>query len=158
MWAVGALYAGGADTSVASLNTLVMAMVLYPEVQEKAQAEIDRVVGNERLPDMSDRKNLPYVEALYKEVLRWHPVAPLGVPHRLTTKDTWGKFTLPKGSMIITNLWAMGQTEEDSSLFKPERHMPQPGKNGVHIDPRDYVFGFGRRICPGKELADASEQ
>jgi cytochrome P450 len=54
-------------------------MTLYPEVQRKAQAEIDHVVGNSRLPDYSDQDELPYVDAVLKEVLRWHPVTPLGM-------------------------------------------------------------------------------
>ena len=54
-------------------------MTLYPEVQRKAQTEIDQVVGNSRLPDFSDQDALPYVQAVLKEVLRWHPVTPLGM-------------------------------------------------------------------------------
>ena len=54
-------------------------MTLYPEVQRKAQAEIDQIVGNSRLPDFSDEVTLPYVQAVLKEVLRWHPVTPLGL-------------------------------------------------------------------------------
>ena len=53
-------------------------MIMYPEVQRKAQEEIDRVIGNDRLPTLADQPNLPYVEAVAKEVLRWNPVAPLG--------------------------------------------------------------------------------
>ena len=87
MWVVGAIYSGGADTTVSALTTFVLAMVLYPSAQHKAQEEIDRVIGKDRLPLISDRESLPYVEALFKEVLRWHPVAPLGVPHRLTKED-----------------------------------------------------------------------
>ena len=52
-------------------------MVQYPEVQKRAQAEIDAIVGTERLPDFGDRSSLPYIEAVYRETLRWHPVAPL---------------------------------------------------------------------------------
>ena len=52
-------------------------MTLYPEVQRKAQAEIDRVIGNARLPVYSDEDSLPYIQAMLKEVLRWHPVTPL---------------------------------------------------------------------------------
>jgi cytochrome P450 len=61
------------------METFILAMTQYPEVQRKAQAEIDRVVGNSRLPDYSDQDKLPYVDAVLKEVLRWHPVAPLGI-------------------------------------------------------------------------------
>jgi len=52
--------------------------MIHPEVQRKAQAEIDRVIGNNRLPTLADMSNLPYVEALVKEVFRWNPVTPLG--------------------------------------------------------------------------------
>lgn len=64
--------------TVAAMHTFVLAMVLYPEVQKIAQAELDSVIGEERLPDFSDRAHLPYVEAIVKEVLRWHPVTPTG--------------------------------------------------------------------------------
>ena len=61
------------------METFILAMTLYPEVQRKAQAEIDRVVGNSGLPDYSDQDELPYVDTVLKEVLRWHPVTPLGI-------------------------------------------------------------------------------
>ena len=51
---------------------------MHPEVQRKAQAEIDRVVGNDRFPTLADQPDLPYTDALVKEVFRWNPVAPLG--------------------------------------------------------------------------------
>lgn len=54
-------------------------MALHPEVVRKAQAEIDAVVGNDRLPTFSDREQLPYVNALAKEVLRWNSVTPTGM-------------------------------------------------------------------------------
>ena len=53
-------------------------MTLYPDVQRKAQAEIDQIVGNSRLPDFSDEGALPYVQAVLKEALRWRPAGPLG--------------------------------------------------------------------------------
>lgn len=62
----------------------MLLMNLHPEVQAKAHEEIDRVVGRDRLPNFEDRENLPYINAIVKEVLRWHPVSPLGLPHRLT--------------------------------------------------------------------------
>ena len=64
--------------TASSVITFTLAMTLYPDVQRKAQAEIDQIVGNSRLPNFSDEATLPYVQAIVKEVLRWHPVAPLG--------------------------------------------------------------------------------
>ena len=89
------MYSGGADTvrflhsprpfvhpflsqMVSATVTFFLAMSLYPEVQAKAQREIDQVVGTNRLPSHKDRNSLPYLDALIKEVLRWNPVVPLG--------------------------------------------------------------------------------
>jgi len=64
----GTMYLGGADTTVSALQTFILAMTLYPEVQRRAQAEIDQIVGNSRLPDFSDQDALPYVQAVLKEI------------------------------------------------------------------------------------------
>lgn len=64
-----------------SLTSFILAMTLYPHVQIKGQAEIDAVVGKKRLPSFSDRASLPYVNAIVKEILRWNPAVPLGMPH-----------------------------------------------------------------------------
>jgi cytochrome P450 len=72
---------GGSDTSASVLASFVQAMITWPEVQKKAQAEIDSVIGEDRVPDFSDYVNLPYVAAIIKEAHRWRPVAPLSVPH-----------------------------------------------------------------------------
>lgn len=66
------------DQTSASTATAILAMVLYPEAQKKAQEEIDQVIGTDRLPDYADRRSLPYIEAFYREVMRWHPITPLG--------------------------------------------------------------------------------
>lgn len=80
-------------------------MALYPDVQRRAQDEIERVLGPGRLPKMADRSRLPYINAVVKEVLRWHPVGPMGVPHMSTEDDIWGDYFIPKGSIIMPNIW-----------------------------------------------------
>ena len=80
-------------------------MMVYPEVQKTAQEEIDRVVGSDRLPTMTDREHLPYIEAVVKETLRWHPVAPMSLPHTSTEDDICEGYFIPKGSMLLTNVW-----------------------------------------------------
>jgi len=78
-----------------------------PEVQKRAQQEIDRVVGTDRLPDSGDRINLPYVDAIVKEVLRWHPIGPMGVPHVATQDDVYGGYLIPKGAMLLPAVWCV---------------------------------------------------
>jgi cytochrome P450 len=80
-------------------------MALFPDVQRKAQEEIAHVVGQNRLPTVADRANLPYINAVVKEVLRWHPVAPMGLPHMSTSDDTYDNYFIPKGSIILCNIW-----------------------------------------------------
>ena len=77
-WSAMTLYSAGADTVVSALHSFVLALTLFPHVQRRAQEEIDRVIGNDRLPTMVDRGRLPYVDAVIKEVYRWKPATPLG--------------------------------------------------------------------------------
>lgn len=80
-------------------------MRLYPNVMKRAQAEIDDVVGRDRLPTFADRENLPYIRAIVKEVLRWRPVGPLGLPRRTSQDDVYEGYFIPKGSLVIANAW-----------------------------------------------------
>lgn len=80
-------------------------MILYPEVQKAAQRELDNVIGPKALPSFQDRDNLPYIEAVVKETLRWHPVAPCGFPHLLKEDDVVGDYFIPKGTVVMGNIW-----------------------------------------------------
>lgn len=80
-------------------------MCLNPSVQDKAQEELDRVVGKDRLPGFDDRDNLPYIEAIWKETLRWNTVAPLSIPHAAQQDDEIQGYHIPKGAIIIPNTW-----------------------------------------------------
>ncbi|CAJ2510785.1 Uu.00g064100.m01.CDS01 [Anthostomella pinea] len=154
-WTAATLYAGGADTSVSTMSSFFLAMTLHPEVQIRAQGEIDRVIGTDRLPNFDDRNRLPYIEAVVKETFRWHPIAPMGLPHVTTADDTYEGYLIPKGALFIQNIWWFTHDPDVYShptTFDPERFLgsePAP-------DPFNFVFGFGRRICPGKLLADSS--
>jgi cytochrome P450 len=64
--------------TASALRVWSMAMSLYPDIQKRAQDEVDSVTGRERLPTLEDRLNLPFVDAVCKEVLRWRPVTPVG--------------------------------------------------------------------------------
>lgn len=80
-------------------------MVLYPDVQHRAQAELDEVVGPDRLPGPEDRECLPYINALVKEVLRWAPVAPFSIPHGATEDIEYNGYFIPAGTVLIPNTW-----------------------------------------------------
>lgn len=80
-------------------------MALHPDVQRKAQAELDAVVGLMRLPDFEDQRSLPYIEAIVKECLRWQNVFTLGLPHRLMQDDEYDGYYIPKGSIVLGNIW-----------------------------------------------------
>ena len=82
-------------------------MTAYPEAQKKAQAELDAVIGPDRLPTFEDRDSLPYVNALLKETIRWHPVLPLGIPHKTIKEDVYNGYYIPAGTMIIPNGWCV---------------------------------------------------
>ncbi|KAJ3557115.1 hypothetical protein NM688_g1644 [Phlebia brevispora] len=144
--------------SLSTLNAFYLAMTIYPEIQAKAQAEIDSVIGGDRLPTFDDRARLTYVNAICTELLRWMPVGPLGVPHVLTEDDEYDGYFLPKGSVFIANLWGVLHDPErypNPEEFSPERFI-KTETNTPQEDPRTSVFGYGRRSCPGLYVADAT--
>ena len=87
------------------MQTFFLAMALYPEVQRRAQAELAAVVGPHRLPEFEDQKKLPYINAIVKECLRWQNVFTLGLPHRVMEDDEYNGYRIPKGSIVLGNIW-----------------------------------------------------
>ncbi|KAJ7065520.1 cytochrome P450 [Mycena amicta] len=151
--------AASSDTTVASLGWFTLAMLAFPEVQQKAQAELDAVLGHGTLPTFDDQSSLPYVSALAKEVLRWRTVTPIAVPHYLTVEDEYRGYRIPAGSIVIGNAWALLHDEDmypDPHSFNPDRFLIDGKLNPDVRDPDKAAFGFGRRICPGKHMATDS--
>ncbi|KAG7088802.1 hypothetical protein E1B28_012763 [Marasmius oreades] len=150
-----ALYIGGADTTVAALTSFFYLMETHLEIQQRAQSEVDAATGGDRLPRPDDEGKMPYLTAVIKETLRWSPVVPLGLPHSVDRDDIYDGYLIPAGSSVIANIWAIThdpETYPNPDVFEPDRHLgenPQP-------NPFDFVFGFGRRSCPGSHLAERS--
>ncbi|KFY34347.1 hypothetical protein V494_06846 [Pseudogymnoascus sp. VKM F-4513 (FW-928)] len=155
-WTALSLFTGGADTTVSSLMTFFLAMSVFPDVQKKAKEELDRVIGSQRLPVSADRDSLPYIMAVMKETHRWHPGAPMGIPHTSTAEDTCRGYRIPKGTIMFPNTWWFTHDPAvypDPMIFRPERFLETP-THKPETDPRNFIFGFGRRICPGRYVAD----
>ncbi|KAI5119818.1 hypothetical protein M0805_006951 [Coniferiporia weirii] len=155
----GISYLAGADTSVSTILTFILAMVLNPDVQRRAQEEIDRVIGRDRLPTLEDRQGLPYVNAVCDECLRWQPVTPIGGPRGLEEDDVYNGYFLPKGTTVIANHWLFLRDPKeypDPDAFKPERFLSvEQGGSATKVarDPSKTAFGLGRRMCPGRHMA-----
>ncbi|KIY48888.1 cytochrome P450 [Fistulina hepatica ATCC 64428] len=155
------IYGAGFETSTYTMRVFFKAMVLYPEVQARAQKEIDEVIGGDRLPNCNDQAHLPYVQALVLEIYRWHCVVPTGFPHRVMEDDTYNGMYIPKGSIVMPNAIKISMDTnlyKDPGTFEPLRFIPGSGVSECvpEQDPREYIFGHGRRVCAGQALADVS--
>ncbi|KAF8735464.1 cytochrome P450, partial [Rhizoctonia solani] len=145
-------YAGGTDTSATALVNFFAAMALYPDVQEKAQQELDAVLGSGVMPTIADRDRLPYINNVVLELLRWRPVLPTAIPHVCYEDDVYRGYNLVKGDIIFGNVWAMSRDENiypNPEEFNPDRFL-DPNVPAVP------GFGWGRRRCPGSHYGESS--
>ncbi|KAJ6555588.1 cytochrome P450 [Mycena vulgaris] len=147
-----AMYGGASDTTASAAWSFMLAMVLHPEVQAKAQAEIDSVTGRSRLPRMSDRTAMPYLVSIVWETFRWSPPVPVTLPHRNRVQDEFDGYNIPKDTAMVASLWSITRDDEfhaSADDFNPDRY--EEGKERVPY----YVFGYGHRRCPGADMAFA---
>ena len=145
-YVVGNTYEAGSDTTTMTLQVFTLATVLHPEKVKILQEEIDRLVGRDRFPTFDDTEKMPYLTAFIKEVHRWRPVLPGGVPHAVTADDEYMGYLIPKGATVVGGHWAISMDEElypNPDNFEPERFLKDP-------DLPYSQFGFGRRKCIGK--------
>ncbi|KAL3840452.1 hypothetical protein ACJIZ3_025043 [Penstemon smallii] len=147
------LIQAGSNSSADTLEWAFSLLLDNPDVLTRAQAEIDNVVGRERLINESDLTQLPYLCGIINETLRLHPAGPLLLPHESSKECTVGGFLVPKGTILLVNVWDIHHSSklwEDPEKFKPERFQDyEEGKSERKFMP----FGHGRRACPGENLA-----
>ncbi|KAF9241404.1 cytochrome P450 [Melanogaster broomeanus] len=123
---------GASETTTSSLLVFTLAMVKHSRVWKRAQAEIDTVVGMNRLPDFDDRPSLPYVDAVLRETFRWQPVTPVVVPHSTSSSDVYRGFYIPKGAVVVANVWVMSRDE--ARYPNAEQFIPESAStSGRHI-------------------------
>ncbi|KAI0791963.1 cytochrome P450 [Abortiporus biennis] len=159
-WMAGVLYGGGTSTTSAVVLTFILAMASFPDVMKKAQAQIDKVVGRNRMPNITDKADLPYIRALIREVFRWRCVGPTGLPHYTMEDDIYEGHLIPKGTLVFYNNWAMNRDERypEPDVFRPERFLDETETKDytpahTHMDGHT-TFGFGRRKCPAHAFAN----
>ncbi|KAL8252097.1 hypothetical protein R6Q59_035790 [Mikania micrantha] len=147
------LLSAGSDTSAGTMEWAMSLLVNHPPVIKKAQAEIDRVVGNNRLVDESDINILPYLRCIINETLQLYPAAPLLVPHESSEDCVIMGYSIPRGTMLIVNQWAIHHDPKlwsDPERFNPERF---EGLEGTRDAFKLMSYGSGRRSCPDEGLA-----
>ncbi|KAJ3559932.1 hypothetical protein NM688_g43 [Phlebia brevispora] len=154
-WMAMSLYGAGMDSSVVTLTQFIMLMILHPDIQRQAQEEIDKFVGPHRVPDFGDRDNLPFVDCILKETLRWGVPIPITPSHRLIQKDSYENFEFPEGSLFTANIWSMLHDERvytEPLEFRPERFL-----NEKHQAEQQGLPPFDPYTrCPGIHFADQS--
>ncbi|OAG35272.1 hypothetical protein AYO21_10543 [Fonsecaea monophora] len=155
-------FGAATDTTWNTLLGFVKAMILFPDVQKKAQEEIDQVIGAECMPSWEDRERLPYIRAVVEETLRWAPSPISGaVPHSVVCDDVYNGMKIPKGATVMMNIWTLNHnTYENSRTFDPSRFRAEATLNesyGINADSLNrphFTFGAGRRVCPGFHVAE----
>ncbi|KAF7535024.1 hypothetical protein G7054_g5727 [Neopestalotiopsis clavispora] len=153
----GGLIEAGSETTATTINNWTLAMALNPEAMRKAQEEIDRVVGSDRLPTWEDEQDLPYVRAMIKETLRWRPVNKFGMYHAASEDSWYGDYFIPKDSVVVLNWWAIHADPKrypNPEKFDPSRYLSYPLTAAEYIntnDPNDrdhFTYGAGRQVQP----------
>ncbi|KAH9047990.1 cytochrome P450 [Lactarius deliciosus] len=162
-WLVGSMLAAGGETTSTTLHWWLLAILVHPEVQVRAHAELDEVVGYARPPTFADLPSLPYIRAMVKEALRWSPAIPFGVPHAASADDWYEGMFIPKGTIVLPNVNLINSDPtvfgSDSACFNPARYLDEKGQVKALMDGREeghVSFGYGRRVCPGKYVAEGT--
>ncbi len=138
-------------------------MLAYPTVQARAHAELDEVVGRSRPPTFADVPFLPYIRAMVKEILRWSPPLPFGVAHSSTADEWYEGIFIPKGTICLQNMRVLNSDPEvfgrNAEDFDPSRYLDEKGQVKSPMEGREeghMSFGFGRRVCPGRHVAEGT--
>lgn len=152
-------------TQSTTLNWIVAILAAQPEIQERAHAELDSIIGRGRLPLLSDQSNLPYTHAILREAIRFRPASGwISIPHHTACDSVYQGYHIPNETGVVVNVHAVNLNPmryDHPDRFDPDRFVDLVTSSAAlangPIGARDHVtFGWGRRLCPGMHLADAN--
>ncbi|KAF9871484.1 hypothetical protein CkaCkLH20_11131 [Colletotrichum karsti] len=164
-FAAGSMIEAGSETTSSALNSAILYLAANSDIQESANSELTRVVGDDRSPTFSDEADLPYIRGIGKEVLRIRPVTTIGSPHYTTSDVFYKDYHIPKNTVVAIPQYVLhfdSQRWSNPEAFDPSRYLDYPEKAGFYATQGDakgrdhFDFGAGRRICPGMHLAENS--
>uniref|UniRef100_A0A3B3BEM5 Cytochrome P450 1A n=1 Tax=Oryzias melastigma TaxID=30732 RepID=A0A3B3BEM5_ORYME len=153
---VGDIFGASQDTLSTAMQWIILVLVKYPEMQQRLQQEVDRVVGGERFPSIEDQPQLPYIMAFIYEVMRFTSFVPLTIPHCTVTDTSIMSYTIPKNTVIFVNQWSINHDPSVWShpdTFDPERFLDPQGKLNKDLISNVLIFSLGKRRCIGEELS-----
>ncbi|CAG0902836.1 unnamed protein product [Darwinula stevensoni] len=149
------LFIAGSETTSNTIRWCVLFLLCHPEIQEKLQAEVDNVVGRDRLPSLDDRHRMPYTEAFIMETHRLASLVPYALPHEAIEDAEVAGFLIPKGTTFLANVWSCHMDPNfwpDPEKFDPGRFLNPDGSVKTKV-PSFLPFSLGKRQCLGESLA-----
>ncbi|KAH0514267.1 Cytochrome P450 1A1 [Microtus ochrogaster] len=149
------LFGAGFDTVTTAISWSLMYLVTNPRVQRKIQEELDTVIGRNRRPRLSDRPQLPYLEAFILETFRHSSFLPFTIPHSTTRDTSLCGFYIPKGRCVFVSQWQINHDQElwgDPNNFRPERFLTPSGTLDKVLSEKVILFGMGKRKCVGETI------
>ncbi|KAM6179937.1 cytochrome P450 1B1 isoform 1-T3 [Erethizon dorsatum] len=150
------IFGASQDTLSTALLWLLILFTRYPDVQARVQAELDQVVGRDRLPCMSDQPNLPYVMAFLYETMRFSSFMPVTIPHATTDNAFVLGYYIPKNTVIFVNQWSVNHDPvkwPNPEDFDPARFLDKDGFINKDLASSVMIFSVGKRRCIGEELS-----
>ncbi|XP_025723866.1 cytochrome P450 1B1 [Callorhinus ursinus] len=150
------IFGASQDTLSTALQWLLVLFTRYPEVQARVQAELDQVVGRDRLPCLDDQPNLPYVMAFLYEAMRFSSFVPVTIPHATTTSASVLGYHIPKDTVVFVNQWSVNHDPvkwSNPEDFDPGRFLDKDGFIDKDLASSVMIFSVGKRRCIGEELS-----
>ncbi|XP_006839518.1 PREDICTED: cytochrome P450 1B1-like [Chrysochloris asiatica] len=150
------IFGASQDTLSTALQWLLVLFTRYPEVQARVQAELDQVVGRDRLPCMDDQPHLPYIMAFLYEAMRFSSFVPVTIPHATTTDASVLGYHIPKNTVVFVNQWSVNHDPvkwPNPEDFNPARFLDKDGFIDKNLASNVMIFSMGKRRCIGEELS-----